>query len=316
MTLPRLGGSDTPDNAPSSGFVTPDALADSPSKGKKPPKVKRPSNPGRNRQLVKIVAAGGAAVLVAGGLFAFVQANTSPKVGMYALATDVATNQPILPENLAVVEVDASTVPANPVTRAQLESSTLFARSNFPAGTLLTESVVATALRTVEDLPAGYTVGSFTADPAQTVAGRVRAGDRISIYAVGEDAAGSKVSKLVLTDVEVLNVQADLSEGQSGDTVDPAEKPGPDNPLYYGGVPQVYTVALTYEQAAIMTLVKDADIYVVLVAPNAPADANVSVTEQDVFAPNRPAVGPKPVVDDTAAPDNTTEQPQNPAASN
>jgi|FLOH01.1.fsa_nt_gi Flp pilus assembly protein CpaB len=254
---------------------------------KKPrsPKIKAPKQQGAGAKGVAIVVAALVGVVGFGGIVAINLLSTPETVNVYRLVNDVAANQVISSDDLEVVKVEKDIAPSQPITEEDLSAGGVwFARLSYPAGTILQDGLIGTELRTLTDYPVGTALGSLTVDPERAVAGRVQAGSYVNIYSTGKDPSGELVTVPVLTNMSVVNVQPSLDVvARAGGSIEDARKPGPGSALAFGGIANLYTFALTPEQAAILAAIQDSDNFLVLTTENAPAPTAV-VSAAELFA--------------------------------
>jgi Flp pilus assembly protein CpaB len=233
-----------------------------------------------------LIAGVGVFVIGAGGFFIALQGLQPDMVEVYRTSNPLAVNQMLTQADIEIAEVNASELSPEMLTREDLDSRLWFAKVSLPAGTPLTRVLLDTSTRTNVELPAGMVLASFEADPASAVAGKVQAGDYINITAVGQvSGSNSQVARVILNRVLVLdaNVGAKSQTQTAGQTVDANELPGSESPSVYGGVPTLYTVAVTNEQAATLALARNMDLYVTLTSADATGPVDVSVTDSEVF---------------------------------
>lgn len=238
------------------------------------------------KKTVSLGIAAGAALVAAGGAYAVVSSAQPDTVQVYSLTQPLAANQLVTSSDIQVREVTPDGELDVYITEEDLNNQLWFAQVGLPAGTPLTTTVVGTETKTQIDLPENTVIASFEADPASAVAGKVQAGSYINITAVGDDENGDEVARVILNRIYVLDVTTDVSSVSStgSQNVDDSEQPGPNNPAIYGGIPSLYTVAVTNEQAAKLALARNADLYITLTKKDAVGELDVSVSESEVFS--------------------------------
>jgi len=237
------------------------------------------------KKTVSLGIAVGAALVAAGGAYVVVSSAQPDTMQVYSLTQPLAANQLVTSTDIQVREVTPDGEIDVYITEEDLNNQLWFAQVGLPAGTPLTTTVVGTETKTQIDLPDNTVIASFEADPASAVAGKVQAGSYINITAVGDDANGDEVARIILNRIYVLDVTTDVSSVSStgSQNVDDSEQPGPNNPAIYGGIPSLYTVAVTNEQAAKLALARNADLYITITKKDAVGELDVSVTESEVF---------------------------------
>lgn len=255
---------------------------------------------GKTYFLLAILAALGAAAVSF-----LIMGQSSAKETYYVLNQAVSARTQITPDMLVPVETVSGTAPINALTPLDVtpQSGTdasgeqlgvEFAKYPLQTGDIITLSNVGPLERIDAKLPAEYVVTSFRVTPENAVAGKVRSGDLIDVIAVsqGSDVAGSggSVAKTVLHRVLVLDVTTDpstIAQGANDTSVSNATSanPGPESAAVRGGIPYLYTVAVTPEDAAKIALIRSGSLLIAL-ASNSDSDAgglNKTVSDSDVF---------------------------------
>lgn len=284
-------------------------------KAEKAPKTKvKRSKRGKGPALIAGAAVG---VLGFGAIFVGVQASQPETVDIYRTSNALAANQQVTLGDIEVATVPVGAAPDNALTREDLEARMYFAQVALPEGTPLSSAVVGTKTRTNVVLPPGTVTASFEADPESAVAGNVQPGDYINITALGQNAEGTEVAKTILNRVLVLDVTVNprsIQKSASSKQVDEDSLAGPNNPAVYGGIPDLYVVAVTNEQAATLALARDKDLYITLTTKDAIDELNVSVSATDVFGNNAVAPGVDVGVDIPTVDEPTTDPVTDPTA--
>ncbi len=312
MGLPPI-----PSQQPSIDPITGETVANgtpSAEKRKKPraPKIKASKQSGAGAKGVALLVAALVGVVGFGGIIAINLLSQPETVSAYRLTADVAANQVITSADLEVVEIDRSIAPGDPITEADFAAGGVwFARLSYPAGTILQDGLIGTELRTLTDYPSGTGLGSLTIDPERAVAGRVQAGSYVNIYSTGKDLAGELVTVPVLTNMFVINVQPSLDVvARAGGSIEGSQKPGPGSALAFGGIANLYTFALTPEQAAILAAIQDSDNFLVLTTEGAP-EPTAAVSAADLFGGASPGLVEEDIDPETNGP-RETNQPARP----
>lgn len=247
---------------------------------------------GRTYFVLAIVAA---LVATAGALA--ILGRSADRSTYYVLNQDVPARTVISSEMLTEVETAAGTEPPNALTPSSVVTEAIFTRVPLQAGDVVTPAVAGPLERIDANLPDGYVVASFAVQPQNAVAGKVRRGDFIDVIAVQQDAVSmdditapgmqDTRAKIVLHRVLVLDVTTDpntIAQGATDNTVgDGIADPGPESAAIRGGIPQLYVVAVSPEEAATLALVRDKNLMVVLSANDTPGEISVEVSESEVF---------------------------------
>jgi Flp pilus assembly protein CpaB len=244
---------------------------------------------------------GSAPVWILAIVFAFVAAfgtlvllgQAAERVPYYVVNTDVAERTQITADNTDEFTAPRDSVPPTALTVDQIESGDYFARIAMVAGTPITAAVVTEGLSSLQlELPEGFRMASLTVSPENAAGGRIAKGDYVDVVAVsGSDT--DAVGRIVLQHVLVLDVAVtppSIADSAAGDA-NPEEVPGPDSSALYGGIPEMYTFAVTPQDAVKLALVRDAAVYLLLSnEQEAPEGLDVTVNGSDLFVPG--AVGP------------------------
>lgn len=251
---------------------------------------------GRTYFILAIVAA-----LVATFASLAILGRSADRSTYYVLNQDVPARTVITSDMLAEVETAAGTEPPNALTPSSVVSEAIFTRVPLQTGDVVTPAVAGPLERIDTDLPDGYVVASFAVQPQDAVAGKIRRGDVIDVIAVQQDALAmddiasvattpgmeDTRAKVVLHRVLVLDVTTDpntIAQGANDNTVaEGVVEPGPESAAIRGGIPQLYVVAVSPEDAATLALVRDKNLMVVLSANDTLGEISVEVTESQVF---------------------------------
>lgn len=259
---------------------------------------------------MKSIFKGSLVVWILAVVFAFVAGfatlvlvgQAAERVPYYVVNTDVAERTQITEENTDELTAPRDSVPPTALTLEDVQSGEFFARVALVAGTPVTASVVTEGLSSLRvELPDGYRMASLTVSPENAAGGRIAKGDFVDIVAVsGSDT--DAVGKIVLQHVLVLDVAvapASVADAAAED-VNPEEIPGPDSSALYGGIPEMYTFAVTPEDAVKLALIREANVYLLLSnEPEAPEGLDVILNGSDLFAAG--AVSPSATGETAAA---------------
>lgn len=254
-----------------------------PTKTEKPARLKKPR---KKSKATALIAAVGVGVVGFGVLFVGLNSAQPNMVEVYRTSVPLAANQLVTISDIEVAQVPSGAAPTGLLTAEQLQSNLFFAQVAIPAGTPLSNAIVATETRTNVTLPEGMVTASFETDPASAVAGKLQPGDYINITAVGQGANGEEVARTILHRVLILDVSVNpetLSKSASSKTIDAATLDGPNSPKVYGGVPTLYTVAVSDTQAATLALARDKDLFVTLTSAKEGSTLDVTVSTSEVF---------------------------------
>jgi Flp pilus assembly protein CpaB len=200
--------------------------------------------------------------LIAGIGTLLIVGKAASRVSYFVVATDVPARTQITPNLVVEIPVTEDALPPTALTEAEIASGAAFTRVPLRQGDVVTGSVAGPLQKITYTLPEGYVAASVSLPPERAVAGKVKAGDYIDIAAVD----GSK-SKIVLQHVLVLDVTISpdsIGSAANADPNDPNLQPGPEAAQVRGGIPQVYTVALSQEDFAVLALVSGGVLQIAL----------------------------------------------------
>jgi Flp pilus assembly protein CpaB len=237
--------------------------------------------------------------VMAVGVTAAILGNAADTGTYYVLSADVAARTPITPDMLKPVTTSAEGVPRSAYDPVDLQRMEVFAKISLKANEMVTASNTGALEAINKDLPAGFVVASLSASAENAVAGKIRGGQYIDVYAVGGEGSaaaasgGGAISKLVLHHMLVLDVTVSPSTitQAAGDVQTGANvAPGPESAAARGGIPALYTVAVTPQDAAKIALIRDKNVFLTLSSnEGGKAPMNVQQRLPDMFAPT--AVG-------------------------
>lgn len=251
---------------------------------------------GKAYYILALLAAVGAAF----GTLAIVGQSAERSV-YWVLSADAPARTPITANMLQEVETAQGSEPRNALTYNDiLNGPQIFANVGLQMGDVVTPSVAGPLERIDNNLPDNYVVTSFTVSPENAVAGKVRAGDLIDVIAVDESETEGQVAKLVLHRVLVLDVTVNpstiakgttdntLSNTSASDTTasnPSSSEPGPDSAQIRGGIPLLYTVAVTAEDATKIALIRGKNILIALSSNGSSLGGTVDVqtSQNEVF---------------------------------
>lgn len=228
----------------------------------------------------------------------------------YVLKKDVAARTQIQPDDLTPITVSVGGAPRS-YTLAEVQSDPLFAKYNLSAGDVLTDSNVSNQLADLRaGLPSNYVVTSFSAQPSDAASGKVQAGDYVDLFVVDTQDSKDPASHLFLQHVLILDAQTDLNQAEAsssadGDTAtvttdDSNSSTGnaaANSAATRAGVPSLYTVGLSPENAARLLVAKQYTISAVLSSKSATstdqpvAGTDVGASGSDVLAGVAPDAG-------------------------
>lgn len=210
------------------------------------------------------------------------------RVPYYVMSTDVAARTQITPQNVKQVDVNADALPVTAVDYQDVASGELFTTVPLKSGDIVTTSVTGNLTPINYELPPGFVAASLSVAPERAVGGKVKAGDFVDVAAVSTaGGAGGGESKVVMQNVQVLDVTVNpnsiAAAATESDTSDEAA-PGPESPQVRGGIPQVYTLAVSPDNFAKLALIGDGTVWLALSQSNPPAEMLARASESEVFS--------------------------------
>lgn len=226
------------------------------------------------------------------GLVLWILSSVASTTTYYVLNQDVPARTQVTEDMLTPVVTATGGEPRNAIDINAIASKPLYTKYALNQGDTLNLSNSGALVPVREGIPENFVVASFTAPPEYAVAGRVERGSYIDIIARDDDSGSSKY---VLQNVLVVEVNSDLAAagGEEEAPAEGEEGSAADTSAARSGVPTVYTVALSPQDAAKLPLIADSLIYVVLSpAQNLDGtveDLDVTVNKGDIFLPG--AVG-------------------------
>lgn len=179
----------------------------------------------------------------------------------YVMASDVAARTQVTVGMLTPVSTSTNGVPPRALSLNEFTNGNLYTRIPLKAGDVVSSSVVGKFQNLTSTLPDGFMVASLKVDPENAVGGRIKAGDYVDIAAVS--ASNPIVAKIVLHRVLVLDVTvlpATITSNANSTELNRSGT-GPDSPAIYGGIPQMYTFAVSARDFLTFSLIKAGSIY-------------------------------------------------------
>lgn len=206
----------------------------------------------------------------------------------WVLTRDIPARTQITSDMLEPREAKVGQVPPNGFDQATVMALPVFSKIALSAGDVASASNSGELTRITAEVPDDYVAASFSAEPELVVAGKVRTGDHIDVIATNDDGPTGASTKVVLSHVLVLDVTinpnqiaASANGGQEGGAV---TQPGPESEAARSGIPSVYTVALSQQDATKLALLRRFDLFVVL-SGNVPSEsASAAITTDQAFS--------------------------------
>lgn len=207
--------------------------------------------------------AAGAGLLTVAMLVIFLQSLIST-TKYYVLKTDVPARTLITTDMVQEQVVSSGGEPPTSLGLEDIQSQMLYSKASLSAGDILTPSNVGDLIPLRQGIPDDFVVTSFVADPNSSAGGNIKRGDYVDIFYVGDGAAN-----LLLQRVLIMDTTTELSSGAAEDTS--SEEEGTttiqDDSVtagFRGGIPALYTVGLTQDDALKLAAASEGKFYVVL----------------------------------------------------
>jgi len=206
------------------------------------------------------------------------------RVPYYVLNVDAPARTQVSAEIVTQVDVNADALPPTALAYEQVVSGEMFTTVPLTSGDILTTAVTGTLTPINYKLPAGYVTTSLEVEPQRAVGGKIRAGNYIDIAAV-EDGENGPEAKVVLQHILVLDVTVDPSSISDAavETEDPAAAPGPESMQVRGGIPQIYTLAVSPKNFVRVALIADGKAFLALSANPTVSEFDASANLKDMF---------------------------------
>lgn len=223
------------------------------------------------------------ALMAAGTIFGIL-ANITATTTYYVLNTNVPARSQITPAMLEEVQASKGTEPRNALTLEDVSYNDVYAKFELNTGDVLSVSNTGDLAPLQEGIPENFVVASFIADPNSAVAGKITTGNYIDIYSTAEGGNdASKVTKASLRHVLVMDTQGDASEYEDSEEV--TDETSAQDTLRQG-LPFLYTVALSEEDAAILANISTDQLFVTLSSEKSSTSyesKNIKVSNPDVY---------------------------------
>jgi hypothetical protein len=177
----------------------------------------------------------------------------------YVLNRDVPPRTLITTEMLVERQTNQGGEPENAIGIETVSSQPVYSKTELSTGDILAKSNAGDLIPLRDGIPSDFVIASFSSDPTMSAGGNISRGDYVDIFYVveGED------TKLLFQRVLIVDASADVN-GSLGDETVAAEQGNVTAP-YRVGVPTLYTVGLTQEDAAKMSLaLSGGSLYVVM----------------------------------------------------
>lgn len=225
--------------------------------------------------ILSIAAALGAALVVF-----IIMSSLSAKDTYYVLSEDIPARTQIDPTMLVEVQTAANSAPPNAIGLSDLTGEQ-YSLYSLKAGDILTSSNTGDLLTLNEGLPKDFVISSFIASPSMAAGGNIKRGDYVDIIAVVEDSAitGSEgpAASYILQRVLVIDATVDLDSYSGGEEASTTGEDGTvsentNDPAMRAGIPTMFTVGVSPENAAVLAVASQFQLYAVLSSAEATID--------------------------------------------
>lgn len=207
----------------------------------------------------------------------------SDRVPYYVVSQPVAPRTPITPDIVRTVEVNADAMPPTALTLEQIQSGQWFAKVPLNENEIVTNSNTGPLTPINFSLPPNYVAASLQVTPEKAVGGKIKAGDYVDIAATNEGKAKVIMQHVLVLDVTVNPSSIAAAATDSG--ASPTAAPGPESQQVRGGIPQVYTLALSPDNFAKLSLISNGNASLAISSTNTPASLDASATLDQMFGP-------------------------------
>ena len=219
----------------------------------------------------------------------------------YVLNKDVPARTQITPNLLSEVTVARGSTPPNVIGLSELTDET-YSLYKLEAGDVLTTSNTGSLTPLTEGLPDDFVIASFSVDPSSAAGGNVKRGDYIDIMTIMNEptitGSSSIGASYVLQHVLVIDATVDLDSydsSSSSTTTEDGTTENNDEIAQRSGIPTLFTVGLSQQDAARLAVATQYDLYVVLSSADAQnGDVNLtpgSATSESIWGDDAPDAG-------------------------
>lgn len=195
-----------------------------------------------------------AALLTAVVLFVILSQVTSTTT-YYVATNDIPARTEITVDMLTEVVTSTGGAPINALTLSEIESEPIYAKYKLFAGDVVAITNTGPKEPIEAGIPEGFVVATFTAPATYAAGGKIGRGDYVDLIVVQENTeSGSPTASYFLQHILVLDA-----------TVDPTDSGAisADDAILRSGIPTLYSVGVSPENAAKLAIATTAQIYVV-----------------------------------------------------
>lgn len=273
---------------------------------------------GNKTWFIFAIIAAVAAIAVIFGVLSQAVATTT----YYVLNQNVPANSQVMPTMLKEVVTSQGGQPRNALSIGDVTQNPTYAKYALNMGDIVTASNTGALTPLTEGIPSNFTVASFSAEAKDAVSGKLSTGNYIDLIAISDKGGDGVVAKTVLRHVLLLDVATDPSKiGDTQATTTKSDAAATDANISTQdqlrvGIPSLYTVALTPEDAVKLALVRDLKVFITL----SPKDSSDKTLSAQDYQKTLGGVFDNTAVGDSGAgtlkKDTATATPSTPAAAN
>lgn len=193
-------------------------------------------------------------------LLAFFLQNLVSTSKYYVLVRDLPARTLITPDMLEERIVSSGGQPPTAIDISQISGNEVYTKVDLNMGDTITSSNAGTLLPLTAGLPSDFVVASFTVNPNSAAGGNIKRGDYIDIFFVEPN----QDSNLLFQRMLVIETASNLINPSSSDETLTATGETA-TAQFKGGVPEMYTVGVSQEDAAKLAIIAgQTNLYVVL----------------------------------------------------
>lgn len=266
---------------------------------KKPRTVKEPESTKKSTDKDKkfmekpkslLLIAGGLAITVA-GLFFFILSQTIPQTSYYVLNQNVPARTLVQPNMLTEVRTTTGAEPRNAMQLGEVQQGDVYTKYALSEGDILSPSNAGDLIAVNEGIPKNFVTVSFSVPAENAVAGNLKRGDYIDIIAASGNATEvSSKAQYVLRHVllvDVLDQAVSLSEASGGNSssgTGEVTETGTEESSSGSGVANLYTVAVSQQDATKIALLQGVDVLLALSpAEGVQSEESISSSGSEIF---------------------------------
>lgn len=186
----------------------------------------------------------------------------------YVLVKDVPARTLITTDMLQEQVVSAGGQPPTAIDIADVFSNELYSKTSLNTGDIITNSNVGDLIPLRQGIPEDFVIASFSSDPNNSAGGNAKRGDYIDVFYVQDGQSSLLFQRILILDT-TTDLNAGAAEAAPAEAADPAAAApvatdGTATSAYRGGLPFLYTVGLSQNDALKLSAASTGKFYVVL----------------------------------------------------